>query len=104
MLLQSLDLKLHLVDEYLLLFANLLALLEALRQLGQLPCHLTDLHVWLPVALLVQLPLQLSVLDSLPHQLILRFFSRLLVLCRLLQGSLQLDLVLELQTLMSIAT
>ena len=104
MLLQSLDLKLHLVDEYLLLFADHLALLEALRQLGQLPCHPTYLHIWLPVALLVQLPLQLSVLDSLPHQLILRFFSRPLVFCRLLQGSLQLDLVLELQTLMSIAT
>ena len=53
MLLEGLNLKFHLVDEYLLLFAYHLALLEALRQLSQLSCHLADLHVWLPVALLV---------------------------------------------------
>ena len=103
MLLESLDLKLHLVDQYLLLFAYHLALLEALRQLSQLSSHLADLHVWLPVGLLAELPLQLGILHPLSYQLILSFFRRPLVLCRLLQSPLQLHLVLVLQSLVRIA-
>ena len=53
MLLESLNLQLHLVDEDLLLLADHFALLEAFRELTQLSSHFAYFQVWLSVGLLV---------------------------------------------------